>query len=404
MVVKMHRLLLVLFALFVTGQAAAARTADAVVLISIDGFRSDYLDRGLTPNLDAISKAGVRAAGMRPSFPSITFPNHYTLVTGKRPDRNGIVSNTMEDRDIPGIKFSLSNREALVDRRWWDQAEPIWVTAEKNNVRTATMFWPGSEAPIHGVRPHDWRIFDGSLSAEKRVETALDWLARPVTDRPKFVTLYLDDVDHAGHDFGPDSKETNEAIAKVDAAIGSLWRALSQHKMNVDVIIVSDHGMAAVRAERTIRMDQIAPVGSYRMVVSGPYAGLEPKEGQTAALANALRKPNPHMQCWPKGEIPARLHYGRNPRVPAFICLAQTGWLISDREPKQGFSGGAHGFDPSVPEMRAMFVAAGPDFRQGKKIGAFDNVDVYPLIMNLLKLRPQPNDGSLKTLGASLRP
>ena len=404
MVVKMRQLLLVIFALFMTGQAAAARRADAVVLISIDGFRSDYLDRGLTPNLDAISKAGVRAAGMRPSFPSITFPNHYTLVTGKRPDRNGIVSNTMEDRDIPGIKFSLSNREALVDRRWWDQAEPIWVTAEKNNVRTATMFWPGSEAPIHSVRPHDWRIFDESLSAEQRVETVLDWLARPVTDRPKFVTLYLDDVDHAGHDFGPDAKETNVAIAKVDAAIGSLWRALFERKMNVDVIIVSDHGMAAVSAERTIRIDQIAPAGSYRMVVSGPYAGLEPKEGQTAALASALLNPNPHMQCWPKGKIPARLHYGRNPRVPAFICLAQTGWLISDREPKQGFSGGAHGFDPSVPEMRAMFVAAGPDFRQGKKIGEFDNVDVYPLIMKLLKLRPQPNDGSLKTLGASLQP
>jgi len=400
----MRRLLLVIFALFAACQTAVARTADAVILISIDGFRSDYLDRGITPNLDAISKAGVRAAGMRPSFPSITFPNHYTLVTGKRPDRNGIVSNTMEDRDIPGIKFSLSNREALVDRRWWDQAEPIWVTAEKNNVRTATMFWPGSEAPIHGVRPHDWRIFDGSLSAEKRVETVLDWLARPVTDRPKFVTLYLDDVDHAGHDFGPDSKETNEAIAKVDAAIGNLWQSLSLRRMYVNVIVVSDHGMAGVSAERTIRIDQIAPAGSYRMVVSGPYAGLEPKEGQTAALANALRKPNPHMQCWPKGEIPARLHYGRNPRVPAFICLAQTGWLISDREPKQGFSGGAHGFDPSVPEMRAMFVAAGPDFRQGKKIGAFDNVDVYPLIMKLLKLRAQPNDGSLKTLGVALKP
>lgn len=404
MVVKMRQLLLVIFALFMTGQAAAARKADAVVLISIDGFRSDYLDRGLTSNLDAISKAGVRAAGMRPSFPSITFPNHYTLVTGKRPDRNGIVSNTMEDRDIPGIKFSLSNREALVDRRWWDEAEPIWVTAEKNNLRTATMFWPGSEAPIHGVRPHDWRVFDGALSAEKRVETVLEWLARPVADRPKFVTLYLDDVDHAGHDFGPGSKETNAAIAKVDAAIGSLWRTLSQRKMNVDVIIVSDHGMARVSADRTIRMDQIVPAGSYRMVVSGPYAGLEPKEGQAAVLANALLKPNPHMQCWPKGEIPARLHYGRNPRVPAFICLAQTGWLISDREPKQGFSGGAHGFDPSAPEMRAMFVAAGPHFRQGKKIGTFDNVDIYPLIMKLLKLRPQPNDGSLKTVGGSLRP
>jgi len=400
----MHRILFALFAVFASAQPASAQVADAVILISIDGFRSDYLDRGVTPNLNAIAKIGVRAAGMRPSFPSITFPNHYTIVTGKRPDRNGIVSNSMEDPSIPGVKFSLSNREAVIDRRWWDEAEPIWVTAEKNNMRTATMFWPGSEAPIRGVRPHDWRIFDGSLSAEKRVKTVIDWLERPVGERPKFVTLYFDDVDHAGHVHGPEAKETNEAIAKVDAAIGDLWSSISKLNLKVDVVIVSDHGMAAVSAERTIRLDQIAPTSSYRMLYGGPYAALVPTEGQKEVLASALLKPNPHMQCWPKEKIPRRFNYGRNARVPAFICLAQTGWQISDRAPQPGFSGGAHGYDQSALEMRAMFLAAGPDFLRAKKIGVFDNVDVYPLIMKLLKLPAEPNDGSLKTLGASLKP
>jgi predicted AlkP superfamily pyrophosphatase or phosphodiesterase len=403
-VVSMRRLLLVFLAFFAAAGAASAQTPDTVILISIDGFRADYLDRKVTPNLNAIAKTGVLAAGMRPSFPSITFPNHYTLVTGKRPDRNGVVSNAMEDPSIPGVRLSMSNRDAVMDRRWWDEAEPIWVTAEKNNIRTATMFWPGSEAPVQGVRPQDWRIFDGSLAAERRVQTVIDWLARPVGERPKFVTLYFDDVDHAGHVYGPEAKETNKAIAKVDAAIGDLWNAIYKLNLKADVIVVSDHGMAAVDEKRTIRLDQIAPAGSYRMLYAGAYAALEPTAGQKSALANALLQPHPHMQCWPKEKIPSQFHYGRNPRVPAFICLAQTGWQILDRAPKPGFSGGAHGFDPSALEMRALFLAAGPSFLSGVKIGVFDNVDVYPLIMKLLKLQEEPNDGSLGPIRASLKP
>jgi predicted AlkP superfamily pyrophosphatase or phosphodiesterase len=403
-VVSMRRLLLVFLAFFVIAGAASAQTPDTVILISVDGFRPDYLNRGATPNLNAIAKTGVLAEGMRPSFPSITFPNHYTLVTGKRPDRNGVVGNAMEDAAIPGVRFSMSNRDAVMDRRWWDEAEPVWVTAEKNNVRTATMFWPGSEAPVQGVRPQDWRIFDGSLAAERRVQTVIDWLARTVGERPKFVTLYFDDVDHAGHVYGPETKETNKAIAKVDAAIGDLWNAIYKLNLKADVIVVSDHGMAAVDEKRTIRLDQIAPAGSYRMLYAGAYAALEPTAGQTSALANALLQPHPHMQCWPKEKIPSQFHYGRNPRVPAFICLAQTGWQILDRAPKPGFSGGAHGFDPSALEMRALFLAAGPSFLSGVKIGVFDNVDVYPLIMKLLKLPEEPNDGSLGPIRASLKP
>lgn len=403
----MRRFLFAVLALFAgqiaVAQAVSARAPETVILIGIDGFRPDYLDRGVTPNLNAIAMSGVRAVGMRPSFPSITFPNHYTLVTGKRPDRNGIVSNAMEDPAIPGVRFSMSNREAVIDRRWWDQAVPIWVTAEKNNMRSATMFWPGSEAPVRGVRPHDWRIFDGSFDAEKRVQTVLDWLARPEGERPKFVTLYFDDVDHAGHVYGPAAKETNDAVAKVDADIGHLWTTLATRNMKANVIIVSDHGMAPVSADRIVRLDQIAPPGSYRMIYGGAYAALSPVEGQEAALASALLKPHPHMQCWRKEKLPQRFHYGRNPRVPAFICLAETGWQISDRTPKAGTSGGAHGFDPRAPEMRALFLAAGPDFRRGKRIGVFDNVDVYPLVMKLLKLPAEPNDGTIIPLRSALR-
>src|SRR5262249_46231963 len=142
-----------------------------------------------------------------PSFPSLTFPNHYTLVTGLRPDENGIVSNTMQAPDIPGITFRLANKEAVADRRWWDEAEPLWVSAEKQGVRTATMFWPGSDTDIGGVRPSEWRLFDKTMTSEARVDTLLSWLDKPQAERPRFLTLYFDKADSNGHDFGPDSPE-----------------------------------------------------------------------------------------------------------------------------------------------------------------------------------------------------
>ncbi len=219
-----------------------------VILISIDGFRADYLDRGVTPHLSALAAGGVRAA-MSPAFPSITFPNHYTLVTGLRPDRHGIVGNTMEDAAIPGVTFRLSDRTTTRDRRWWDQAEPIWVTAEKHRIPTATMFWPGSEAAIHGVRPTHWRRFDATLPAEKRVDRLLSWLGgrKP----PEFLTLYFDEVDHNGHKDGPDSAAVDAAAQHVDAAIGRLTAGLAARHIDADLVIVADHGIAAASSAST---------------------------------------------------------------------------------------------------------------------------------------------------------
>jgi predicted AlkP superfamily pyrophosphatase or phosphodiesterase len=386
----------------VSANAAMSAVRPPVILISIDGMRSDYLDRGVTPNLTALAAAGVRAAAMRPSFPSLTFPNHYTLVTGLRPDRHGIVNNTFESGDIPGVRFSLGNRQAVIDRRWWDQAEPAWVTAEKAGIATATMFWPGSEAAIHGVRPAHWAVFDGALPGDARVDTLLGWLAGP--DHPGFATLYFDLVDHEGHESGPDSAAVGAAARSVDASIGRLVAGLQQRGITANIIVAADHGMAATAPARVIRLDALLPAGSFRLVTGGPVAGIEAAGGQDAALATALLKPNAHMQCWGKADIPPRLAYGRNPHVPAFVCLAETGWLILGNAPRAPIRpGGAHGYDPQAPDMAAMFVAAGPAFRAGVRLPAFDNVDVYPLAMHLLGLQPLPNDGSLEPLQPGLR-
>jgi predicted AlkP superfamily pyrophosphatase or phosphodiesterase len=404
----MNRLLLLACLLLAacTGSPRLAKAPPAVrppvILISVDGLRPDYLARGVTPNINALAATGVRAKAMRPSFPSLTFPNHYTLVTGLRPDRHGLVNNNIEDPRIAGQRFALSNREAVGDRRWWDEAEPLWVTAEKAGVATATMFWPGSEAPIHGVRPKQWLPFDGAMPNPARVAQLLAWVDQP--QRPAFMTLYFDTVDHDGHEFGPDAPETTRAMAEVDARIGDLIAGLKARGVAANIVLVSDHGMAAVAPERTVKLYELAPAGSYRTVATGAMAGIEATPGQEAPLAAALLRRHDHMDCWRKARIPARLHYGRNARVPAFVCLAEPGWMIQSGPPRPDWKlGGMHGYDPAAPAMAATFVAAGPDFRQGAMVPDFDNVDVYPLLMRLIGLPPLASDGSDRLARRALR-
>lgn len=393
------KILSALFLFLSLAAAANAQPARPVILVSIDGFRAEYLDRGVTPNLARLAAGGVRAVAMRPSFPSITFPNHYTLVTGLRPDHHGIVDNEMNDAAIPGQHFTLKNRAAVIDRRWWDQAEPVWVTAERHGVRSATLFWPGSEADIRGVRPTVSPRFDGKLPADARVDLLLSWLDRPADQRFGFMTLYFDDVDHAGHDFGPDAPQTTTALTVVDRAIARLQDGLAARQVEADLVIVSDHGMAALSKERLIRMQDIVPAGSYRDQIDGPYAAMNAAPGREAELAQALLQPQQHMQCWRKQDIPARLAYGRNPRVAGFLCLAEPGWnIVFGDDAINKLKGGNHGYDNAVPEMAAIFIATGPAFRRGVVLPAFDNVDVYPLVMRLLNLAPLPSDGDIAPL------
>jgi predicted AlkP superfamily pyrophosphatase or phosphodiesterase len=381
-----------------------ARPPAPVILVSLDGMRPDYLERGVSPNLNRLAADGARALAMRPSYPSLTFPNHYTLVTGLRPDHHGVVDNTMNDAAIPSVRFSMGNADAVTDRRWWDQAEPVWVTAERHGIRTAEMFWPGSEAAIQGVRPAMAARFDGKLPAADRVDRLLSWLDHPADGRLGFLTLYIDDIDHAGHDFGPDAAETTQAVARVDQAIGRLLDGLQRRHVDANIIVVSDHGMAAVSKERVVRMDQLLWEAGYLQTASGAYASLDALPGQEEQVAAVLLKPQAHMRCWRKFDVPARLAYGRNARVPGFLCIADTGWTLAfDDQRVEKLKGGAHGYDNMAPEMRATFIAAGPAFRPGVVLPEFDNVDVYPLLMRLLDLTPLPSDGDLTPLLPALR-
>lgn len=381
----------------------AAPRAPVTILVSIDGFRPDYLDRGITPNLSRLAAEGVTGP-MRPSFPSKTYPNHWTLVTGLRPDRHGITANSMEDPARPGETFTM----ATDDPFWWNAAPPIWVTAEKAGIPTAAMFWPGSvvgwggtrgsEWPntiVNGTRPTDWQAYTQQMPDANRVRVVLDWMRRPAATRPRFVTTYFDVVDTQGHAHGPTSPEVNAAIADVDRAIGELVAGLAAQRQPANLIVVSDHGMSATSSDRVIALDRIVSPADARVFESGPYATFVPLPGRDAAVAAALLRPHAHLQCWRKGEIPARFHYGANPRVPPFLCLAEDGWMTYKTAPATPFSRGEHGYDNALPGMRALFIANGPAFAAGHRVEAFDNVSVAPLLRTLLGLPADPTlDGT----------
>ncbi len=378
--------------------AAPEQRAPVTILISIDGFRADYLDRGLTPNLSRLAAGGVHAA-MRPSFPSKTFPNHWTIVTGDRPDRNGIVANKMEDAARPGEQFKMG----VTDPFWWNGAEPIWVTAERAGIRTGTMFWPGSDVAwggtkdprwsddvIGGTRPTDWWPFGQAVSGGQRVDGVLDWLKRPAAVRPSFVTLYFDTVDTAGHRYGPDSPEVNAAVGDIDRVIGRLLTGLAAIGQPANLVIVADHGMAATPASQRILLDEVLGKDAYRAIDTGAFASIVPVAGNERSVAAKLAQRRPGMTCWPKARIPARLHYGSNPRIAPLFCLADVGWTIV-RDAQATIDAGNHGFDKDAPEMRALFIASGPAFRAAGRLPDFDNVDVAPLLRDVLGLPAAAN-------------
>ncbi len=396
----------------VAGCAHAPRRAGdphaphALILVSIDGFRADYLDRGRTPTLAAIATDGVRAQALKPAFPTLTFPNHYTLVTGLYPDHHGIVNNRMADTSI-GKSFVYKEQSTIEDPAWWG-GEPLWVSVEKQGMRSATMFWPGSTVAIRGVYPTFWKPFDGDLSPSRRVDQTLQWLDLPVTERPRFLTLYFEQVDHFGHANGPDSPEVDAALVEIDAALARLVDGLKRRNLfeRVDLVIVSDHGEAATCADLRTWLDDIVPLTDIDVVSYGILAGIEPRADRKASVEQALLKPHPHMACWRKGEVPARLHYGSHPRIPSLLCLADEGGIVTSHAyARRGgsYSAGEHGYDNEDPAMRALFIAHGPAFRRGLVVPEFDNVDVYPLLAHLLGIVPQPNDGDFSVVAPMLR-
>lgn len=374
----------------------------AVLLVSIDGLPADVPGSGRMPTLDAIAREGTRADWVNPSYPTLSFPNHYTLVTGLRPDRHGIVHNNMRDAALGRF---VSKEASARDGRWWG-GEPIWATLQRQGGIAATMYWPGSEAEIAGQRPRHWRTFNGAVPVQARVQQVLAWLDLPPAQRPRLVTLYLEQYDVAAHAAGMQSEQATQALATIDAGLAQLREGLRARGLGdtVDLIVLSDHGMADVRGEDIRYIDDLVPADAILPEYGGQLMGFAPRPGREREVEAAVLGRHDHFQCWRKGELPAAWKFGRNPRIPAIVCQADDGWRVWMRRwPAQPVLKGEHGFSPEDPGMRAAFVATGPSFRSGTRLPAFDNVDVYPLLAHLLGISPAANDGDIAPLRPALR-
>lgn len=380
-----------------------------LVLVSIDGFRWDYPDLGLTPILSQIEREGVRAERLLPVFPTLTFPNHYSLVTGLYPARHGVVAN---DFPIEGGDhwYHIWDRAAVENGRYY-RGEPLWVTAETQGMVAASFFWVGSEADVMGVRPSHWRPFSKDVPGTERVDQLLAWLAEPAETRPHFYTLYFEEVDNYGHWYGPASEQARQAIQRVDGYLGRLLSGLESlpHAGQINLVIVSDHGQGGyLPSAKPLVLDSLISLDGVTPVDGGSYLFLyldAPDPLRAARMRDHINQHWQHGQAMMLEDVPALWQLTEDPRFPDLILMADAGHgVISSSEMREIINAGDHGWRPEDPDMHGIFLARGPAFRQGARIGPVRNVDLHPLLVRLLGLSPPAiSDGDPEALNEALR-
>ncbi|XP_015752630.1 PREDICTED: ectonucleotide pyrophosphatase/phosphodiesterase family member 3-like [Acropora digitifera] len=392
-----------------------------LILISMDGFRPDYLDRNITPNINYLARNGVRAKFLRPQFPTKTFPNHYSIVTGLFPAHHGIVANRFTDKNF-NDSFKIGGPSSS-NPKWWG-GEPLWVTAIKQGLVSACYFWVGSDVPIEGILPNKTYKYTQSIPFEARVDTVLSWLdlppqGRQISDpekdngrRPNFITLYFHEPDYTAHRHGPDAEQTNAKIKVVDNMIGRLWNGLKDRCLEdkINIIMVADHGMSQTSCERVVYIDKynvtLNDIQSSQQY-GGPFMSIDPKSGISAEdIVNRLHCKSPHLRVFLKKDLPKRLHYSLNRRIGQIILIAEDEWLIGTNA-SAGYrycKGGTHGYDNLDANMRALFVAHGPSFKKGEVVESFQNNELYDMMAGILGLKPAPNDGTPGSLSHLLKP
>jgi len=382
----------------------AAQKAHYVVLVSLDGFRWDYAKRDGASHLLALGKQGVWAPdGMLPSFPSLTFPNHFTIVTGLYPEHHGLVANSFYD-PAKDARYAINDSAAVTDGSWYS-GTPLWSLAESQGMRTACFFWPGSEAKIAGFQPSYYLHFDNKIDDNARIDQVLAWLRLAPSDRPHLITLYYDEPDHEGHQYGPDAPETKAAVVKVDKLIGRLKAGLDATGLPIDLVVVSDHGMAKVQGD-WITLDAYADLTGFEAAGSLLYAK---SDADAARVYNQLKKASSQFVVYRRKDFPAELNYRDNARIGDPVILPMGPFVFRAHMPPAGKAdnpppAGMHGYDPrKMPEMKASFFAAGPDIVSGRTVRPFENVNLYPWLAHMLGLNAPKSDGSLNVLAGTLR-
>ena len=374
-----------------------------VILLSIDGFRWDFQSLFDTPGLDRISETGVKAEAMVPVFPTMTFPNHYSIATGLYPANHGIVDNNFYSRDRQRF-YSLRDREAVQDGSWYG-GTPLWVAAEQQGMVSAAYFFVGSEADVQGVRPTYWYPFNGNVPGEDRITQALEWLGLPDEQRPHLITLYFEDVDEAMHNYGLPSPELSAAVSQVDGHISDLLDGIEALPFSDDVyiLVVSDHGQAKFRSSSpAFVVEDHVSFEDIRAVDHDSFVALyfdEPDTGLARIIADRINETWQRGQAVIPGDAPDSWHITRGSRFADVILQADQQFVVHTRRrtPPRLVSG--HGWAPQVRHMHGHFSARGPRLSAGVRIPAFESIDVYPFVMEILGLELSgPIDGDAATL------
>lgn len=359
-----------------------------IVLVSLDGFRYDYVKKYGAKNIEAIAKQGVQASSLIPSFPSSTFPNHYSLVTGMYPSSHGLVSNTFY-RPEDMKKYRISDRSVVEDGAWYG-GTPIWVHAENQGMRAASLFWVGSEADVKGVRPSQYYRYNKYFPYKKRLKQVDKWLKAPAEMRPHFITLYFSVVDTKGHAYGPESDQVRDAVLEVDEIIGKLWKNLQKTDLDVNLIIVSDHGMQQTKNDMPIFLKGLTDLSDYEIAPSSGVINLLYAKNEAVDIDKTIKelkvKANGQFMVYKAEEVPEHLHFSDNERIGDIVVYSLAPYVFGN--PNWKPSPGAHGFDPyQTKDVHGIFYAIGPHFKSGVSLDSFENIHVFPLIMDMLQLK-----------------
>lgn len=374
-----------------------------VVILSLDGFRADYLELYNAKNILKIANDGVRVKRMIPSNPTKTFPNHYTLATGLYPDNHGLIGNSFYSTKLEK-KYALGDRETVGDGRFYG-GEPIWNTAQKAGLKTASYNWVGSEADVQGMRPNIWKKYDNKITFEQKIDSVITWLQRPEQERPRLTMLYYSEPDHAGHTYGPNSKEVKEQVLYVDKKVGELYKKLMQLPIakNINFIIVSDHGMRTITEDKKIMLYDYLKKDWVEGIYGGnPVYTIKAKPGKVDLVYKTLKKIK-HLKVYLRGKAPKSLHIANHANTSDMIVFAKKGYSVFGNI-RQGYDfGGTHGYLNKDKQMSALFVAVGNKFKKGYSKRTIKNIDVYNLMANILGVTPAKNDGEFKRVKSLLK-
>jgi len=363
-----------------------------VVILSMDGFRWDYPEKANTPNLDLIATNGVRAEAFIPSFPTKTFSNHYGMVTGLYTESHGIVLNKFYANDL-GKKYKITSSEFY-------SGEPLWATAEKQNVKSASYFWLGSEAPIEKALPTYYLEYNEAVPFENRIDSVISWLQLPENERPHLILWYMHEPDAMGNKYGPNSKELITTVEYLDKLVGDFYHRIQQLPIaeKINLIFLSDHGMSEIHNDSAIYLNEYIKDEWFDQIDGTNPIFLFDAKNEYFDTAFTVLKEIPHTKAWKREEVPPRMHFSNNVRIKDFVLLADSSWSIWPSREKQVFEGGAHGYDNTNTDMHAIFYAIGPAFKVGYVNPPINNVDLYPLVCKILNLIPSNNQGSLENV------